>query len=221
MRRRDLCLGLMGGLLISPLAAAAQQVDRVWRIAVLMGYPEFDPQAQANAVALRQGLRALGWLEGQNIQIIFRWAGGDPEKAKVFAKELVDLSPDVLVPSTNQVTEIVQHQTRTIPVVFVYVGDPVGSGFAASLSRPGGNITGFANFENTIGGKWVELLQEAVPNLTARRLHLRPGCGTKCRLLRGSQSCRALSSGHRGSACIPQCGRYRALRVNVHPRTGR
>ena len=129
-----------------------------------MGYPEGDRQAQANVVAFREGLRSLGWIEGRNIRLEIRWAGGEPDKARAFAKELVGMKLDVIVPSTNQVTEILQHETRTIPIVFVFVGDPVGSRFVASLPRPGGNITGFANFENTIGGKWLELLKELAPN---------------------------------------------------------
>jgi putative tryptophan/tyrosine transport system substrate-binding protein len=133
------------------------------RIGVLMGYPEGDPQAQANVTALVQGLQNLGWIEGRNVQIDYRWAGGDPDKAQTFARELIAIMPDVMVPSTNQVTRILQQETRTIPIVFAFVGDPVGSGFAASLARPGRNITGFANFENSIGSKWVELLREIAP----------------------------------------------------------
>jgi putative ABC transport system substrate-binding protein len=128
-----------------------------------MGYPEGDQQAQANVTALLRGLQNLGWIEGRNVQIDYRWAGADPDKARVFARELIAMMPDVLVPSTNQVTRILQQETRTIPVVFAFVGDPVGSGFAASLARPGKNITGFANFENSIGSKWLELLEEIAP----------------------------------------------------------
>src|SRR5262245_56314092 len=107
------------------------------RLGVLMGYPEGDPQAQANVTALRQGLENLGWTEGRNVQIDYRWAGADPNRARTFARELIALMPDVIVPSTNQVTRIVQQETRTIPVVFAFVGDPVGSGFVANLARPG------------------------------------------------------------------------------------
>jgi putative tryptophan/tyrosine transport system substrate-binding protein len=148
-----------------PLGAQAQQSERIRRIGVLMGYPEGDPQAQANATALRQGLHSLGWIENRNIRIEYRWAGADPEKARTFAKELIGMTPDVIVPSTNQVTRILQQETRTIPIVFVFVGDPVGSGFVASLSRPGRNLTGFANFENSIGGKWLELFKEIAPRV--------------------------------------------------------
>ncbi len=162
MRRREF-ITLIGGAAAWPIAARAQQGGHVRRIGMLMGYPEGDRQAQANVVAFREGLRSLGWIEGRNIQIEFRWAGGEPDKARAFAKELVGMKLDVIVPSTNQVTEILQHETRTIPIVFVFVGDPVGSGFIKNLAHPGGNITGFANFENTIGGKWLEILKELAP----------------------------------------------------------
>ena len=163
MRRRE----FLGGLVIAVAAwlpaASAQPQDRVRRIGLLMGYPEGDRQAQANVVAFREGLRSLGWIEGRNIQLELRWAGGDPDKARAFAKELVGMKLDVIVPSTNQVTEILQHETSSIPIIFVFVGDPVGSGFVKSLPQPGGNITGFANFENSIGAKWLEILKELVP----------------------------------------------------------
>src|SRR6266478_6083138 len=162
MRRREF-ITLLGGAVAWSIGARAQQGARMQRIGVLMGYPEGDRQAEANVTALRQGLETLGWIEGRNLQIDYRWAGADPDKARAFAKELVGLAPDVIVPSTNQVTRIVQQETRTIPVVFAFVGDPVGSGFVASLARPGRNITGFANFENSIGGKWLELLKEIAP----------------------------------------------------------
>ena len=162
MRRRAF-IALAGGAAAWPLAARAQQRERMRRLSVLMGYPEGDPQAQANVTALRQGLHDLGWVEGQNVQIDYRWAGGDADKARAFARELIGKAPDVIVPSTNQVTRIVQQETRTIPIVFAFVGDPVGSGFVASLARPGRNLTGFANFENSIGGKWLELFKEIAP----------------------------------------------------------
>jgi putative tryptophan/tyrosine transport system substrate-binding protein len=165
MRRREF-IGLLGGAAAAwPLAARAKQAERMRRIGVLMGYPEGDPQAQANVTALLQGLQSLGWIEGRNVQSNYRWAGGDPDKARTFARELIATTPDVMVSSTNQVTRILQQETQTIPIVFAFVGDPVGSGFVASLARPGKNITGFANFENSIGGKWVELFNEIVPRV--------------------------------------------------------
>ena len=163
MRRREFITLLGGAVVAWPLAAHAQQPERMRRVGVLMGYPEGDKQAQAGVSALRKGLRNLGWIEGQNIHSDYRWAGPDPEKARTYAKELAGMSPDVIVSSTNQVTAIVQRETRTIPIVFAFVGDPIGSGFVQSLSRPGGNLTGFANFENSIGSKWLELLRELAP----------------------------------------------------------
>ena len=163
MKRRDFITLLGRAAAAWPLAARARQAERMRRIGVLMGYPEGDPQAQANVTALLRGLQDLGWIEGRNVQIDYRWAGGDPDKARAFARELIAMTSDVMVPSTNQVTRILQQETPTIPIVFAFVGDPVGSGFAASLARPGKNITGFANFENSIGGKWVELLKEIAP----------------------------------------------------------
>jgi putative ABC transport system substrate-binding protein len=127
MKRRAF-IAALGGAAAWPLVARAQRPEQIRRVGVLMGYPEGDPQAQANVTALRQGLQDLGWIEGRNVQIDYRWAGADPDKARAFARELVALAPDVIVPSTNQVTRIVQQETRTIPVVFAFVGDPVGSG---------------------------------------------------------------------------------------------
>ena len=163
MRRREFITLLGGGAVAWPLAVRAQQPERMRRIGVLMGYPEGDLQAQAGVNALRKGLQNLGWIEGRNIQSDYRWAGPDAEKARTFAKELTGMTPDVIVSSTNQVTAILQQETRTIPIVFAFVGDPVGSGFVQSLSQPGGNLTGFANFENSIGSKWLELLREIAP----------------------------------------------------------
>jgi putative ABC transport system substrate-binding protein len=164
MHRRRV-ITLIGGAAVAwPLKALAQP-DHSRRIGVLLGYPEGDPQAQANVRAMRQGLQNLGWIDGQNVTIDYRWAGGDPDKARAFARELVGMAPDVIVTSTNQVTAIVRQETSSIPIVFVFVGDPVGSGFAASLAKPGGNSTGFANFENSTGGKWLELFSEVAPNV--------------------------------------------------------
>src|SRR5439155_19657860 len=120
MRRRDFIKTIGGAAAGWPLAARAQQSERVRRIGVLMGYPEGDPQAQANVTALRRGLQNLGWIEGRNVQIDYRWAGGDPDKARAFARELIGLMPDVIVPSTNQVTRIRQQETRTVPIVFAF-----------------------------------------------------------------------------------------------------
>jgi putative ABC transport system substrate-binding protein len=164
MQRRELITMIGGAAALWPFAARAQS-ERSRRIGVLMGYPEGDPQAQTNVKAMRKGLQNLGWIDGQNVTIDYRWAGGDPDKARAFAKELIGMAPDVIVVSTNQVTAILRQETSSIPIVFVFVGDPVGSGFAASLAKPGGNLTGFANFENSTGGKWLELCGEVAPGV--------------------------------------------------------
>ncbi len=164
MRRREFITFLGGAAIAWPCIAHAQS-GRMRRIGVLMGNPEGDPRVQVNLTALREGLQRLGWIEGHNIQIDYRLAGGGPEKARTFARELIGMAPDVIVCSSNQVTEILLQETSSIPIVFVFVGDPVGSGFAASIERPGGNATGFANYENAIGGKWLEILHEIAPQI--------------------------------------------------------
>jgi putative tryptophan/tyrosine transport system substrate-binding protein len=162
MRRRQF-ITLLGGATVALPYVAHAQSGRLRRIGVLMGNPEGDPRAQVNLKALREGLRTLGWIEDYNIRIDYRLAGGGPEKARTFARELIGIAPDVIVCSSNQVTEILLQETSSIPIVFVFVGDPVGSGFAASLEKPGGNATGFANYENAIGGKWLQILHEIAP----------------------------------------------------------
>jgi putative tryptophan/tyrosine transport system substrate-binding protein len=142
-RRRRQFIMLLGGAAAWPFAARAQ-AERMRRVGLLMGYPEGDIEGQASAAAFQRRLQELGWTEGRNIQIDIRWAGADPNQARTFAKEFVALAPDVIVPSTNLVTAILQQETLTIPIVFVLVGDPVGSGFVASMARPGGNLTGFS-----------------------------------------------------------------------------
>jgi putative ABC transport system substrate-binding protein len=165
MQRRQF-ITLVGGAAVWPLAARAQQPERMRRIGVLMGYAENDSEAQARLEAFKQALLALGWDEGRNLQIDLRWASGDIDRASNFAKELVALHPDVILSNTTPVTAALQRETKTIPIVFVAVSDPVGAGFVQSLPRPGSNITGFINLEPTIGGKWLDLLKEIAPRLT-------------------------------------------------------
>jgi putative ABC transport system substrate-binding protein len=161
MRRRDFIAGL-GGAVAWPLAARAQQGGRMRRMGVLTGFAENDPEATAFLSRFVQGLAELGWT-GRNLRIDVRWAGGSVDRARMYAKELVDSQPDaILVDSTPQ-TAALQRETRTIPILFVAVSDPVGSGFVTGLPRPGGNITGFINNEPTMGGKWVQLLKEIAP----------------------------------------------------------
>jgi ABC-type uncharacterized transport system substrate-binding protein len=165
MRRREF-VTLIGGAAAWPLAARAQQPDRMRRIGVLMAVPENDHEYQAFLAAFREGLQKLGWAEGRNIRIDTRWAALDAEAMQRFAKELVALQPDLIVSQSTPTTASLLQQTRTIPIIFALVIDPIGSGFVASLPRPGGNVTGFIAMEGSLAGKWLELLKEIAPRVT-------------------------------------------------------
>jgi putative tryptophan/tyrosine transport system substrate-binding protein len=156
---------LLGGAAAWPLAARAQQSEPMRRIGVLINLAESDPEGQARLAALREGLQKLGWTEGRNIQIDYRWTAGVPERAHAYAAELVALKPEVIFAAATSVVAPLQRETRTVPIVFAQVADPVGAGLVASLARPGGNITGFANFEFAIGAKWLELLKQIAPSV--------------------------------------------------------
>ena len=164
MRRREL-ITLLGGAAAWPLAARAQPDERKRRIFMLMGNTENDVEGQAAIRVFRQSLQVLGWTEGQNIQIDYRWAAGNPDRARAYATELATLVPDVVVVNGTQALAAAQRATHTIPIVFVVVANPVGAGFVHNLARPEGNITGFSTFEPEIGGKWLELLKEIQPGL--------------------------------------------------------
>jgi putative tryptophan/tyrosine transport system substrate-binding protein len=162
--KRRASIAALGGAAVWPLAARAQQPERMRRIGVLMPFAEGDPETQPRVTALRQGLAQLGWTEGGNIRIDYRWATpGDAEWTRRLAIELVDLHPDLILTDTTPLTAAALQQTRTIPIVFVQVGDPVGSGFVASIPRPGGNATGFNNMQVPLSSKWLELLKEVAP----------------------------------------------------------
>ncbi len=166
MRRREFITLLGGAAVAGPVAALAQQPDRMRRIGVLMGYAESDAEGQARVAAFREGLQKLGWAEGRNIRINTRWATpADAEARQRFAKELVALQPDLILSQATPTTAALLQQTRTIPIIFVNVSDPIGSGLVASFPRPGGNITGFTNIEPTMAGKWLELLKEIAPRV--------------------------------------------------------
>jgi ABC-type uncharacterized transport system substrate-binding protein len=164
MRRRDF-INLIGGSAAWPLAAHAQQSERMRRIGVLMAYSDSDLEGQAFVAAFREGLQKLGWTEGRNIRIDIRWTTGDVESIQRFAKDLVALRPELVLSSSTPTTAALLQQTRTIPIVFAVVVDPVGSGFVASIPRPGGNVTGFITMESTMAGKWLELLKEIAPRV--------------------------------------------------------
>ena len=165
MKRREFLTLLGGAAAVGPRFAGAQTPDRVRRVGMLIGYAEDDPETKARLAAFRHGLETLGWTEGRNILIDYRFAPADPDQAQSFAKELVALRPDALVGNSTPATAALLHETRTIPVVFVGVSDPVGSGFVASIARPDGNTTGFTNFEPSLTGKWLQLLKEIAPGI--------------------------------------------------------
>jgi putative tryptophan/tyrosine transport system substrate-binding protein len=162
VRRRDL-LALGSAAAAWPRLVCAQTPSNGRRVGLLIGYAEDDPETQARLAALRKGLTALGWTEGGNLRIDYRFAPASPEQARSFAQELIALQPDALLANSTPATAALLAETRTIPIVFVGVSDPVGSGFAASIARPGGNCTGFSNFEPSQIGKWLELLKEIAP----------------------------------------------------------
>ncbi len=165
MKRRDF-ITLLGGAATWPLAARAQQPDRVRRIGALIGAAENDPEAPRRVGEFRQALAKLGWSEGRNVVIDFRWGAGDPNRMRAQAKELIGLTPDVIVAESTPAAMALRQETAAVPIVFVQVANPIGSGLVASLARPGANLTGFTNFEPTIGGKWLELLKEIAPGVT-------------------------------------------------------
>jgi putative ABC transport system substrate-binding protein len=173
MRRRDF-ITLLGGAATWPLAARAQQRQPMRRIGILMGWSEADPEYRLRVDAVIQGLAQLGWVEGRNVRFDVRWTGGDVGRSQVLARELVALQPDVIVVGTTPATTALQPETRTIPIVFAAVSDPVGEGFVAGLARPGGNITGFIDTEASLMGKELELLKEIAPRLTRVAIMFNP-----------------------------------------------
>jgi putative ABC transport system substrate-binding protein len=174
MRRREF-ITLVGGAAVSwSITSHAQQSDKKRLIGVLNSYAESDRAGQSEVAAFRGGLAKLGWTEGSNLRIELRWGNADPDRISMLAKELIDLRPDVILSPTTLVTGALARETRTIPIVFVNVANPIASGFAASLARPGGNITGFTVETPEQGGKWVELLKEIAPRTVRMALLFNP-----------------------------------------------
>jgi putative ABC transport system substrate-binding protein len=164
--RRGEFIAVLGGAAAWPLAGHAQQPERVRRVGVLIGFPENDPLPQRMVSAFAQALAGFGWVEGKNIRIDYRYAAGDPTRYKTYAAELVGLMPDAILASPGNVVAALREQTRTIPIVFVLMPDPVGQGFVQSLARPGGNLTGFSSYDAPLMGKWLQLLKEVAPSVT-------------------------------------------------------
>jgi putative ABC transport system substrate-binding protein len=178
MRRREF-ISLVGSVAATwPLVARAQQPEPMRRMGVLMGFPESDSQAQSYIAAFRDGLQKLGWTDGRNVRIDTRWAAFDAESRQRFAKELIALQPYVILSHTTPTTAALLQQTRTIPIIFATVTDPVGSGFVAGLPQPGGNVTGFTLVEPTMAAKWVELLKEIAPRVNRIAMLFNPATAT-------------------------------------------
>jgi putative tryptophan/tyrosine transport system substrate-binding protein len=167
MRRREFITLLGGAAGAWTLGAHAQQSERIRRIGVLIGLAEIDPESQIRIAAIRDELQKKGWTEGRNLRIDFRWGPGDASLVRAFAKELVELQPDVIIGHASPAVSALLKETVTIPIVFAQVSDPVAAGFVQSFARPGGNVTGFTNYEYTsIGGKWLELLKQIAPQIS-------------------------------------------------------
>ena len=175
MRRREFIAVLGGAMVAWPLAARAQQPERIRRIGMLMNLAADDPESQRRMTAFVQGLQQLGWTDGRNVRIDVRWGAADADRYRRYAAELVALEPDVILAATAAVTGVMRRATRTVPIVFVQVIDPVGGGFVESLARPGGNVTGFMQYEYGLSGKWLELLKEIAPGVTRAAVLRDPG----------------------------------------------
>jgi putative tryptophan/tyrosine transport system substrate-binding protein len=164
MRRRDFIV-VLGGAAVWPISARAQQPGRPRRVGVLSGTAETDPDSLAGIAAFRQALAQRGWSEGRNILLEYRWGAGEVDRLRAHAKDLVDPAPDLIVAETTPAVSVMRRLAPMMPIVFLQAGNPVASGFVANLAHPGGNITGFTNFEPSMGGKWLELLKEIAPRV--------------------------------------------------------
>jgi len=170
VRRRELVASIGSSAALWPLASFGQQQGKMRRLGILMAVAESDPDVRAGLKVFTDTLRELGWEHGRNIQLEYRWGDASGERIASFAKELVQLSPDILVAHSTPPTAALRRETRSIPIVFLTVTDPVGQGLVASLAHPGGNVTGFSVFEASLGAKWLQLLSEIAPGI--RRAHI-------------------------------------------------
>jgi putative ABC transport system substrate-binding protein len=194
MQRRDF-LGVLGGAVAWPLAARAQQPDRMRRIGVFMNGVADHPEGPNYLPTFLQALRKLGWTDGQNIRIDYRWSAGDVERARTYAAELVALAPDVILSASTTNLIALQQATRTIPIVFIQVSDPVAQGFIPNLAHPGGNLTGFTAFEFLTGGKWLDLLKQITPGIVRVAVVFNPDTSPQSKLFMSSIEAAAPSLG--------------------------
>jgi len=187
MRRRDFISLISGSVVIWPLAARAQQRDRVRRIGVLSPFTE-DAETQALVVAFRQRFQELGWTEGRNVQLDYRYTDGNPERTRSASTELVALAPDAILAQANPAVASLMQVTHTIPIVFTQVSDPVGSGFVSNLAHPGGNVTGFHSFEPAIAAKWLDVLKQLAPSVRRVAVLHDPGIAANMAFLHTAES---------------------------------
>ncbi len=195
MRRRDIIRLIGAGAAVWPLAARAQQPDRLRLIGVLIGWADNDPATQSLVAAFRESMAKLGWTESRNLRVEVRWGNGDAARIGAFARELVNLKPDVILGQTTPVIGALARETSIIPIVFVQVTDPIGSGFAASLARPAGNKTGFTTDNSAQGGKWVDLLKEIAPHTVRIALLFNPNTAPPAKFFMPSVQAAAASLG--------------------------
>jgi putative tryptophan/tyrosine transport system substrate-binding protein len=222
MKRREFIAGL-GSAAAWPFAAEAQQAGRLRRIGVLIGLAEEDPETQGRLAAFRQGMQQRGWSEGRNLQIDYRWAGPEAERVMFYAAELVRTQPDLILAITSPSVAALQRATRTIPIVFAGIGDPVGQGFVVSLARPGGNITGFTGLEFTLGEKWVSFLKELAPGVTRIAYLFHPEIGPYYALWLKSVEAAAATLGVETTAAPVRAGsdvEHAISAIAVHPDGG-
>jgi ABC-type uncharacterized transport system substrate-binding protein len=194
MRRRNF-IALLGSAAAWPLAARAQQPERMRRIGVLMNGAATETMPQSYVAAFVQGLRQLGWTEGQNLRIDVRWNAGDAALARIYAAQLIGLTPDVILAASTTNLTVIRQATSTVPVVFVQVSDPVEQGFVASITKPGGNLTGFSMYEFSVGGKWVDLLKEIAPSLARVAVMFNPDTSPQSKFFMRSVETAAPSHG--------------------------
>ena len=193
MRRREFITLVGGAAAAWPLAARAQQREHR-RVGVVLGFTESDPEGEVQISTFRQELRTLGWIEGQNIRIDYRYPTDQPERIRALGAELLALSPDLIVSMHNLVTVILRSQVSTVPLVFVGASDPIGSGIVTDLARPSGNVTGFANFDLSMGGKWLEALKEIAPRIERIGFILHPETAPHLGYLKSAESGTASAS---------------------------
>jgi ABC transporter substrate binding protein len=221
MKRREF-IELIGAAAIgSPVPVHSQPTDRVPRVGVLTGLSEDDPETKIRVEAFREGLRELGLQDRHNIHIDYRGGALTPDEAARKAKELIELNPDVIFAATNPAVAAFVRQTRTTPIVFVQVGDPVGEGFVASLARPGGNITGFTPYEFSLGGKWLEILKEIAPQLTQISLVFNPRYRSIRRFCPFGRGSRIIIGSARGPGASSQPFRDRGCHQGICSRSER